>query len=580
METYIRNKPNLERTIQAARKQIPCDLVLRNAQIINVFSHDISRGEIAIIDGMIAAIGTGYEGHRVYDLEGRYCAPGFLDGHLHIESSMVPIPEFARAVVPHGTTTIIMDPHEIANVMGMTGVGYMLKSSKYNPISVYMMLPSCVPATAMETAGAELKAIDLLSIIQDRWVLGLGEMMNFPGVLNCQEEVLDKIRIAESKMIDGHAPGLSGADLNAYIAAGMRSDHECTSVSEALEKLRLGMHIMIREGSTTKNLKDLLPIVTPYTSGQCFFVTDDRNPAELMDIGHIDQMVRTAIAEGLDPITAIQLATINTARYFGLKHLGALAPGYAADIIIIDDLKTLPISRVFKNGICVAENNQATYAHIERSHLNLRGSINVKWIEKVHFERRIESNTFRVIEAIQGQIVTHERIETNPKSKDGNIISDPDRDILKMVVIERHYGSGRTGVGMVKGFGLKRGAIASTIAHDSHNIIAVGVRDEDIFAAVVQLVKQQGGLAVAVDDEVVESLPLPIGGLMSDKPLPEVRERLDALVHVSHQLGCTLEHPFMTLSFMSLPVIPDIKLTDRGLFDVRSFNFVDLFINE
>ena len=578
METYIRSKPDIERLIQAARRQIPCDLVIRNARIINVFSHDITNGEIAVIDGVIAAIGTGYEGARIVDLEGRWCAPGLIDGHLHVESSMVPIPEFARAVVPHGTTTIILDPHEIANVMGMTGVGYMLKSSKYNPISVYMMLPSCVPATAMETAGAELKAIDLLSMIQDRWVLGMGEMMNFPGVLNCHDEVLDKIRIAESKLIDGHAPGLSGADLNAYIAAGMRSDHECTTVTEAMEKLRLGMHIMIREGSTTKNLKDLLPIVTPHTISQCFFVTDDRNPAELMDIGHIDQMVRTAIAEGLDPVSAIQLATINTARYFGLKQIGAVAPGYAADLIVIDDLPKFVISKVFKNGICVAEDGTATYANVERSHLNLRGSVNVKWIELDHFCRRIESDAFRVIEAIPGQIVTRECIETNPVSENGCIVSDPSRDLLKMAVIERHYGSGRTGIGMVRGFGLKKGAIASTIAHDSHNIIAIGVRDEDIFAAVVQLVKQQGGLAAAVDGEVVEALPLPIGGLMSDKPLPEVRQRLDALVRTSHRLGCTLEHPFMTLAFMSLPVIPDIKLTDRGLFDVRTFSFVDLFV--
>ncbi|MBN1549994.1 adenine deaminase, partial [bacterium] len=501
------DKTNIENLILVAQKKEPADLVLKNAKIVNVFTEEVYPADIAIKDGTIAALGSNYKGEAVIDLTGKFVCPGFIDGHLHVESSMVPIPEFAKVVVPHGTTTIIIDPHEIANVMGTTGITYMLKTSKYNPLNVFMMLPSCVPATPLETAGAELKALDLFPLMQDKWVLGLGEMMNYPGVLACQDEVLDKIKISQGRIIDGHAPGITGDELNAYVAAGMRSDHECTLPEEALEKLRLGLYIMIREGSTTKNLLDLLPLVNEQNINQCFFVTDDRSPAELMDEGHIDNMVRKATAFGMRPSAAIRMATINPARYFGLKYLGAIAPGYDADMLVLKDLEKITIERVFKNGICVAENGIPIYQSIDHQKIMMRGSINVKWIERQHFQVKALSNQFRVIQMIPEQIVTKESIFDTPICENGYMVSDTKRDLLKLAVIERHYGSGRTGLGFIKGFGLKKGAIASTIAHDSHNIIAVGVTDEDIYQAVVQLVRQQGGLAVAADGEVLGSLP-------------------------------------------------------------------------
>ncbi len=576
---FITETHDLERVITVAQKEEPADIVLKNARIVNVFSGEIYSSEVVIAEGLIAALGAGYQGTQELDMDGKIVCPGFIDGHMHLESSMVPVPEFSWNVVPHGTTAIVIDPHEIANIMGMTGISYILKTSKYNPVSVYVMLPSCVPATPMETAGAELKALDLFPLLQDKWVLGLGEVMNYPGVLACREDVMDKLKIASGRIIDGHAPGLLGDKLNAYVAAGIGSDHECTTVEEAMEKLRLGMYIMIREGSTTKNLADLLPLITEQTRHRCIFVTDDRNPAELMDQGHIDHMVRKSISLGLNPIWAIQCATINTANYFGLKHLGAIAPGRSADLIVLSDLETVQIDKVFKNGICVAENGNSIYKKHSYSEILMRSSVNVKWIEREQFQVKAESNQLRVIEIIPDQIVTKSRVVSDPKTRNGYLISDSSRDLLKMCVVERHYGSGNTGIGIVKGFGLKRGAIASSIAHDSHNIIAVGVDDEDIYQAVVQVVRQQGGLSLSIDGKIVENLPLPIGGLMADESLPAVRERLDSLVHKIHEIGCTLEHPFMTLSFMALPVIPELKLTDKGLFDSKSFAFTNLFVD-
>jgi len=371
---------------------------------------------------------------------------------------------------------------------------------------------------------------------------------------------------------------VTGPDLNAYVAAGMKSDHECTTVDEAREKLRLGMHIMIREGSTTKNLAALLPLVNQDNISQCFFVTDDRDPIELLDHGHIDQMIRKAVKLGLDPISAIRMATINTARYFGLDRLGAIAPGYDADIVVLDDLEDFNISRVYKNGVCVGVDNNAVFELASHSNIMLRGSVNVKWIERDQFKLKATSDQCRAIELIPGQIVTRSILEKTPVDEAGFMVSDPERDLLKMVVIERHYGSGQMGIGLIRGFNLKKGAIAGTIAHDSHNIICVGVNDEDIYHACVQLVRQQGGLAIAVDGETVDSLPLPIAGLMANQSLQKTREKLENLVRISKELGSQLENPFMTLSFMALPVIPELKLTDKGLFDLSSFSFVDLFV--
>jgi adenine deaminase len=569
---------SIETIISVARGERKADLVLRNARIVNVFSHEIHPGDVAIHDGAIVGIGH-YTGEEEHDLEGRYLVPGFIDGHLHVESSMVGIPEFTRAVLPRGTTTLIIDPHEISNVMGLEGINYMLKSSKYNPMNVYLMLPSCVPATHLESAGAELKAIDLLPLLANKWVLGLGEMMNYPGVLCCDEDVLEKIKIAGNHLIDGHAPNLEGADLCAYIAAGMRSDHECTGVEEAAAKLRLGMHIMIREGSTPQNLADLLPLVTPENERFFFFVTDDRNPQELLIKGHIDSMIREAIARGIDPITAIRMATLNAATYFGLEKLGAIAPGYVADLVVLDDLREVSVDRVYKNGRLVAQAGKAIYPPPPKVTQPLRGSVNVRWLDPKDFQLAVRGPLCRVIGVVPGQILTR-CLVMPPTTENGLVCADPRRDILKLAVIERHCGQQPVSMGLIHGFGLSRGALATTIGHDSHNMMVVGADDRDMFHAAVHLARIQGGIVLVVDQEVVECLPLPIAGLMSDQSIEFVREKMASLIDHAHRLGARPADPFMTLSFLALPVIPELKLTDRGLVDVNRFQFVDLFVED
>ena len=563
--------------IAAARGKTKVDLVLRNGQIVNVFSGEIIDKDVAILEDTIVGIDEGYEGYNEIDLKGLYLAPGFIDGHLHIESSMVEVPQFARAVVPLGTTSVVADPHEIANVFGYEGIRYMMDSSKYNPLNVFFMLSSCVPSTKLETAGSELRAFDIFPFLREKWVLGLGEMMNYPGVLEADADVLDKLKIVPDKRIDGHAPGLSGKDLNAYIAAGVQSDHECTTVEEAREKLRLGMYVMIREGTGTRNLRDLLPLVTKENERHCFFVTDDRHPNDILEEGHINFMIKTAIKMGIDPITAIRLATLNTAEYFGLFKLGAIAPGRIADIVAFDSFKDFNIRKVFKNGKLVAMDGIPVYDIPVRPATTIRGSVNIKWLEGGEFDIPAKGSRCRVIGIIHDQIVTEELIE-EPKIVDGKILSDPERDLLRICVVERHRASGNIGKGLVKGFGLKKGAIASSIAHDSHNIIVVGVDDGDIFKAVAQINKMGGGIAVISDGRILDALELPIAGLMSNKPLEYVSTRTKELIEVTRTLGVTIEDPLMTLSFLALPVIPKLKLTDLGLVDVDKFDFVDLFV--
>jgi len=566
----------IESLIDIARGKHQADLVLKNAQIINVFTHEILCGDVAIHDEHIAGIGN-YDGQQTHDLKGRYLSPAFIDGHLHVESSMVNIQEFTRAVLPRGTTTLIIDPHEITNVMGLEGINYMLKSSKYNPMNVFIMLPSCVPATHLETAGAELKAIDLLPLLNNQWVLGLGEVMNYPGVLNADEDVLEKIKIAKGRVIDGHAPGLKGEDLCAYVAAGVRSDHESTTSQEALDKLRLGMSVMIREGSNTKNLLDLLPLVTPDNERFLFFVTDDRNPHDILSIGHIDSMVREAINFGIDPITAIRMATINTATYFGLKNLGAIAPGYKADLVVLDDLRQVRVADVYKNGELVVKNGVPVYTPPPPVAGTLRGSVNVRWLDVADFRLPATGSQCRVIGLIPGQIITESLIE-RPRIVDGLVQSDTERDILKIAVVERHTGKGPVSLGLISGLGLKRGAIATTVAHDSHNLIVTGVDDRDMFEAAVHLARIQGGIVLVEAGKVLECLPLPIAGLMSDQPIEFVQSKIASLIKLARELGSRLDDPFMALSFLSLPVIPSLKLTDQGLVDVAEFRHVPLFV--
>jgi adenine deaminase len=568
---------DIVRMIRVARGTMPADLVLKNGRIVNVFSSEIHAGDVAICGSRIAGVGD-YEGRREIDLEGAYILPGLIDGHMHIESTMVTVQEFARSVSPRGTTSVVADPHEIANVHGLEGIHYMLNSSKFGPVNVFVMLPSCVPATHFETGGADLKGFDLYPLLAEKWVLGLGEVMNFPGVLREDEGLLDKITMTQDrKRIDGHAPGLSGKDLNAYLATGVSSDHESTSIDEVLEKLRLGMHIMLREGSVTKNLRDLLPAVTCENLSRCFFATDDRHPKDLLEKGHIDHMIRLAVREGLDPVSAIRMATINTAQYYRLSDLGAIAPGYVADLVIADDLESFSVRKVMKSGRFVAEDGKMIVSRPDLPHSSLRSSINIKWLEPGDFRIEAKGDRVRVIDLVPDQIITRCEVE-DANIVDGELVPDTERDLLHVAVVERHHASDNVGKAVVRGFGLKHGAIASSVAHDSHNIVVVGTSTEDMMAAVVEISKMKGGLVVVRDGELVEGLPLPIAGLMSEAGLPEVVEGLERVHEAARGLGSPLDDPFMAMSFLALPVIPELKVTDLGLVDVTSFEFVDLFV--
>lgn len=567
--------------IRVARGLEPADLLLRDARVVDLYAGEIHRADVAIAGEVIAGIRpqgwqAGYRAREVHDLEGAYLAPGFIDGHVHIESSMVGVPEFARAVVPRGTTTVITDPHEIGNVLGMSGIRYMLQAAKYNPLSMYVMASSCVPASPMESAGAELLAYDLETLMQDPWVLGLAEMMNYPGVLNADEEVLAKLAAAGRRPVDGHAPGLGGMDLNAYAAAGVGSDHECTTRQEALEKLRRGMTIMIREATGARNLAELLPLVTPFNARRFLFVTDDRNPFHLLEEGHIDAMVRQAIRAGLDPLLALQLSSLNAAEYFGLHDRGSVTPGKLADLVVFPDLQEPRAVRVYRHGRLVALDGEVLPYSRPGRLPRLRGSINVPR-SRLDFRIPARGRRVRVIEVIPNQIVTRAS-QDEVAIQDGQAVADPKRDLLKLAVIERHSGTGRVGLGFVRGFGLRFGALASSVAHDAHNLIVVGTSDEAMRDAVEIVLEMQGGLAAVAGREVAR-LPLPIAGLMSEEPLPEVARQLSVLLQTAHRMGSTLEDPFMALSFLALSVIPALKLTDRGLLDVEAFQIVPLFID-
>lgn len=566
---------DLERMIAVARGERQADLVLKNAQVVNVFTGEIYQADVAVDQEYIAGVGS-YDGNQSVDLKGKFLCPGFIDGHVHIESSMVEVAEFARTVVPLGTTTVIIDPHEIANVLGSDGILFMLKSSKYNPLNVYMMLPSCVPSTDLETAGSELKALDLYPFLSDKWVLGLGEVMNYPAVLKADEDVMDKIKIVSGKRIDGHAPGVSGKDLAAYVATGIRSDHESTTVEEAREKLRMGMWVMLREGSTTRNLRDLLPLVAEENVDRFFFVTDDRNPRDLLAEGHINYMVKLAVESGLKPALVIRMATLNAAQYFQLDQLGAVAPGYIADLVVLKDFKSCQVCQVFKNGKLVAEDGKPLYEPPPQRKFTLRSTINTHWLEEKHFQIPARGRTANVIGLIPGQITT-KHLHLKVKAEDGLVVADTKRDLLKLAVIERHEASGNVGLGLVKGFGLKKGALASSVAHDSHNLIILGTNDRDMMEAAIQIIRMKGGLTVVSDGKVVDSLPLPIAGLMSEESITGVKTKLDDLHRAALKLGCRVKDPLSALSFLSLPVVPALKLTDRGLVDVEKFKLIGLF---
>lgn len=565
-----------ETLLLVARGAEPADLVFRNANMVNVFSNEVYLTDVAIKTDRIAGIGKGYQGITEIDLGGKYLSPGLIDAHVHIESSMVPPREFARVVIPHGVTTVISDPHEIANVLGLEGIRFMLQDAKYGPMSMFVDAPSCVPATNMETSGSQLEFYDLATLLNNPWVIGLGEVMNYPGVVYGDRRVLQKIKAYEGKPIDGHAPGVSGPELNAYVAAGVGSDHECVDLQEAMEKLRLGMTIFVREATGAKNLAALRGLFKPDTIDRVCLCTDDRHPHDLVENGSINYIIKSAIQGGVDPLLAIKAGTINPARYFGLNDRGAIAPGRRADLIVFSDLKSPVPEMVFYGGQLAAENGKMKDWNQPTQNTKTRGTMNVR-LDRLNFAIPAKSDTIRVIENIPNQLVTN-HLKEKALVRDGLAIADISRDIIKLAVVERHFGTGKVGLGFIKGFGLKRGAIAGTVAHDHHNIVVAGVDDLCMETAVKELIALQGGMVVVGTQGVLATLPLPIAGLMSDKPIQVVREQYDGLIRAVETLGCSLEDPFMALSFMALSVIPSLKLTDLGLVDVEKFALTELFV--
>jgi len=565
---------NLKEFISVARGEKKADLLLKNAQIVNVLSSEIYPGNVAIHKDRIIGIGD-YEADEVIDLNGMYVCPGFIDAHVHIESSMLSPSQFCATTLPHGVTTVIADPHEIANVLGVPGIKYMLDATARLHQNIFFMLPSCVPATPLETIGADLKAKDLKPLFRKDRVLGLAELMNFPGVLNKDEKVINKLKSAHGRLVDGHCPGLTGKDLSAYIVAGISSDHESTKIEEAREKLRQGMKIFLREGSSAKNLETLLPLVTKSNTRRFSFCSDDNRPSDLQE-GYLDKILAKAVALGLDPMQAVKMATINTAEHYGLKSFGAIAPGYMADIAVVDNLHNFEVEKVFKSGKLVADKGKVTFKPVLKRQAIVKETMNIKPLKIEDVKIKAKGRYANIIELVEGQIIT-KRAKAEVSVENGFAISDPERDILKVLVFDRHKATGNIGKAFVRGFGLKKGAIASSFAHDSHNIIVVGVTDEDILSAVREVIRLKGGLVAVAGGLVLAETALPIAGLMSEEPVEELVKSLDKVEAAVHELGSTITHPFAILSFLALPVIPELKLTDKGLVDVGEFKIISLF---
>lgn len=567
----------MERIIKIAKGEIKAELVLKNANIINVFTNEIIKGDIAIERGKIIGIGE-YEGIEEMDLEGKYLSPGFIDSHVHIESSMVTPGQFAKAILPRGVTTVITDPHEIANVKGIEGIKYMLDESQDLPLDVYVMLPSCVPSTPFENTGAVLEAEDLEKLMNEERVLGLGEMMNYPGVIGGDEKVLKKLALFQDKVIDGHGPLITAKELNAYVAAGVKTEHECSTKEEMIERLRLGMYIHIREGSAARNLKELIKAVDKDNLRRCLFCTDDKHPGDLLKDGSIDHNIRLAIKEGIDPIDCIKMASLNPAEAYGLKNKGAIAPGYKADLAVIDNLEDFNVIRVFKEGKLVAENHKPLFQIPSRDNSSMKNTVNIKRVEIESLRIPIKGEKVNVIKLLPHSLIT-EKVVKDVKDmvvEDGAFIRGD--NILKVAVIERHNRTGNIGLALVEDFGLENGAIASTVAHDSHNIIVIGDNDGDMLLAIEELERVGGGLTMVSEGKVLDTLALTIAGLMSEEPLEQVDRKLNKMLEIAYGKLKVNENldPFMTLSFIALPVIPDIKVTDLGLFHVGEFKFINL----
>ena len=574
----------LREQVAAATGSKKAELVLKNAQIVNVFTQSVETGDIAIEGGYIVGIGN-YEGITEKDLGGAYVCPGFLDGHIHIESSMTSPGEFERAVVPHGTTAVITDPHEIANVAGTAGIRFMMQSAQKLDLDVYFMLPSCVPATDLDESGAELLARDLEPFYADEKVLGLAEMMNAFGVTHGDKGCFEKLVQARSlkKAIDGHAPALSGKELNAYVTAGIRSDHECSDFEEAKEKFARGQWIMIRQGTAAKNLKGLMGMFEDPYYQRCLLVTDDKHPGDLIRIGHIDAIIREAVSMGADPIRAIRMGTLNAAAYFGLHDMGAVAPGYKADLAVFDDLRTLNVKQVYKGGKLVAEDGKML--HQKEKITDWSDEIKERVFHSFHRvpitveELQLKETTGthqRVIDMVAHELITRERIEEWKELPGMAPGVDISRDIVKLAAIERHKNTGHVGLGFLGKYGLKRGAVATSIGHDSHNLVIAGVTDEDMVLAGNRVIENGGGLAIALEGKVLADLPLPIGGLMADEPVEVVDEKLEHMKKISTELGISEDiDAFMTLAFISLPVIPKLRLNTYGVVDVEKHQVVE-----
>ncbi|CAH2212716.1 adenine deaminase [Tepidibacter aestuarii] len=569
---------NMKSIIEMATGRKKAELVLKNCKVVNVFSHEIIEADIAIAYGKIVGVGS-YSGEKEIDIKGKYVSPGLIDGHIHIESSMVSPVQFARAIVPRGTTTIIADPHEIANVCGIKGIEYMLNKTQNIPLNVYIMLPSCVPATPFENSGAILEAEVLKELIDNPRVLGLGELMNYPGVINGDDSVIKKVNLANEygKIIDGHGPEISGKDLNAYVVSGVKTEHECSTVEEMMERIRLGMYIAIRQGSAAKNLLSLVKGITVDNMRRCILCADDRHPEDLLNEGHIDNSVRIAIKNGIDPISAIKMASINTAECYNLEKLGAIAPGYYADLIVIDDLEEFNVVKVFKNGKLVSKDKTPLFNANEYNGYDVKDTVNIKGVRKEDLNINMKTNKANIIGVIDHSILTKKLVK-NVNVEYGLFKSTKEDDVLKIAVVERHNATGNIGLGLVENFGLKGGAIASTVAHDSHNIVVIGDNDDDMLMAINEVSRVGGGITICSNSKVLKTLELPIAGLMSDLSIERVSEILSEMLEISYEqlhVNKNIE-PFMTLAFLALPVIPEIKITDKGLFDVTKFDFIDI----
>ncbi len=573
----------LKTLIKVAKGEEKGTLLLTNGRLVNIFTGEIYKSDVIISGDKIAGIGSYAIADKIIDLKGSYILPGFIESHIHIESSLLSCAEFSRLTLLSGTTTLFCDPHEIANVLGIRGIYYLLRATKPLPQDFYFLAPSCVPATKFETAGGAIGINEIKRLLKEKRIVGLAEVMNFVGVVGGESAILNKILVVrkEGKVIDGHSPGLRGNSLQAYLASGISSDHESFQALEAKEKLSSGMWIMIREGSAAKNLSALSKIINEKTSFRLLLCSDDKDPEELLREGHLNAILRKGVGLGIDPVTLIRMVTINPASYFGLNRVGAIAPGFKADITVVRDLKDFAVARVIKNGKEIVEEGEvkippssySTYLPSTR-----QGAFSTFKVRNL-YQRRLEvgykHRLIKVIRIVPGEIITKKELVI-PKVAGNLIVSDTERDILKLVVIERHKGTGNIGIGFVSGFGLKKGAIGSSVAHDSHNIIVCGVTDEDILLVAKMIIEMRGGMVIEGGRKEA-SLPLPIAGLLSDKSAEEVIRRLKAMLSLAKELGCRLENPFATLSFLALPVIPELRLTDKGLFSAQEFKFVSLF---